>query len=46
MIEEKLKMISGLCIGLGSAVFCLGIGNFVGALIISEIEIFYRILTQ
>ncbi|MEN6390486.1 MAG: hypothetical protein ABFD04_08705 [Syntrophomonas sp.] len=34
--EEKLKMISGLCIGLGSAVFCLGIGNFIGALIISE----------
>ncbi len=38
LIEEKVKMISGLCIGLGSAVFCLGIGNFIGALIISETE--------
>lgn len=35
---EKVKMISGLCIGLGAAVFCLGIGNFVGALIISKTE--------
>ena len=38
LTEEKLKMISGLCIGLGAAVFCLGIGNFVGALIISKTE--------
>lgn len=38
MIEEKLKMISGLCTGLGAALFCLGIGNFIGALIISEAE--------
>lgn len=38
LVEEKLKMISGLCIGLGAAVFCLGIGNFIGALIISKTE--------
>lgn len=38
LIEEKLKMISGLCIGLGAAVFCLGIGNFISALIISKTE--------
>ncbi|HZK72141.1 MAG TPA: hypothetical protein VFD03_11610 [Clostridia bacterium] len=38
LVEEKLKMVSGLCIGLGSAIFCLGIGNFIGALIISKTE--------
>jgi len=38
LVEEKLKMLSGLCIGLGSAVFCLGIGNFIGTLIISKTE--------
>ena len=38
LVEEELKMISGLCIGLGAAVFCLGIGNFIGALIISKTQ--------
>jgi len=38
LVEEKLKMLSGLFIGLGSAVFCLGIGNFIGSLIISKAE--------
>jgi uncharacterized Tic20 family protein len=38
LVEEKLKMLSGLCIGLGSAAFVLGIGNFIGALIISKTE--------
>lgn len=38
LIDEKIKMISGLCIGLGAAIFCLGIGNFIGALIISKTE--------
>lgn len=38
LVDEKLKMISGLCIGLGAAIFCLGIGNFIGALILSEVE--------
>jgi len=38
LVEERIKMISGLCIGLGSAVFCLGIGNFIGAIIVSETE--------
>lgn len=38
LVEEKLKMISGLCMGLGSAIFCLGIGNLIGALIISKTE--------
>ena len=38
LVEEKFKMFSGLCIGLGSAVFGIGIGNFIGALIISKTE--------
>lgn len=38
LVGEKFKMLSGLCIGLGSAAFALGIGNFIGALIISETE--------
>ena len=38
LVEEKLKALSGLCIGLGAAAFCLGIGNFIGALIISKTE--------
>lgn len=38
LVEEKFKMLSGLCIGLGSAAFVLGIGNFIGALIISKTE--------
>ncbi len=36
LVGEKLKMISSLCIGLGSSVFGLGIGNFIGALVISK----------
>lgn len=35
---ENVKMISSLCIGLGAAVFCLGIGNLIGAVIISKTE--------
>ncbi|BAL01672.1 hypothetical protein OBV_44730 [Oscillibacter valericigenes Sjm18-20] len=38
LVEEKLKALSGLCIGLGAAVFCLGIGNFISALIILKTE--------
>ena len=38
LVEEKLKMISSLCIGLGAAEFCIGIGNFIGAFIISKTE--------
>ena len=38
LVEEKLKMISSLCIGLGAAEFCIGIGNFIGAVIISKTE--------
>ncbi|MNC13103.1 hypothetical protein D3C75_608360 [compost metagenome] len=29
-------MISGLCIGLGAAAFCMGIGNFISSLLISK----------
>jgi uncharacterized membrane protein len=36
IIAENLKMLSGLCIGLGAAVFCLGTGNAVGALVMSK----------
>mgnify|MGYP001165989964 CR=1 FL=1 len=35
---EALKSLSGLCIGLGAALFCLGIGNLIGAGIISKVE--------
>jgi len=38
LIDEELKAVSGLCIGLGAAIFCLGLGNFIGALIISKTE--------
>ncbi len=38
LVEEKSKMISGLFIGLGAAIFCLGIGNFIGACIITKTE--------
>ncbi|QQZ59443.1 hypothetical protein JI735_22690 [Paenibacillus sonchi] len=31
-------MISGLCIGLGAAVFCLGMGNFISSLLASKPE--------
>ncbi len=36
LVEESLKTLSGLCIGLGAAVFCLGTGNAVGALVMSK----------
>jgi len=35
---ENVKMISSLCIGFGAAIFCLGIGNLIGAVIISKTE--------
>jgi len=38
VINENLKAISGMCIGLGSALFCLGIGNFVIALTVSKVD--------
>jgi uncharacterized membrane protein len=38
LVEEKLKTISGMFIGLGAAIFCLGIGNFIGAHIILKTE--------
>lgn len=38
LIAENLKKISGMCIGLGAAIFSLGIGNLIGALIISKTE--------
>lgn len=38
LTDETFKMISGLCIGLGAAIFCLSIGNFIGSLIISKTE--------
>lgn len=38
LVDEKFKTVSGFCIGLGAAVFCLGIGNFTGALLISKTE--------
>lgn len=38
LATEKLKMISGMCIGFGSAAACLGIGRFVGTLTVSKSE--------
>ena len=38
VIDEKFKPISGMCIGLGSALFCLGIGYFVIALTSSKTD--------
>lgn len=32
------KPVSGMCIGLGAAFFCLGIGNFISKVIVSKIE--------
>lgn len=29
LTSDKLKYFSGLCIGLGAAIFCLGIGQFI-----------------
>jgi uncharacterized membrane protein len=36
LVQENLKSFSGLCIGLGAAVFCLGIGNIIGTLLIPQ----------
>lgn len=38
VISEKLRMVSGLCIGLGAAIFSIGIGKFIGSFIISKVE--------
>lgn len=38
LVEKQVKTISGLCIGFGSAIFCLGIGNFIGAFVITKTE--------
>ena len=35
---NRFKSVSGLCIGLGAAVFSLGIGRFISALIVSKTE--------
>ena len=36
LVTVKMKSLSGLCIGLGAAVFCLGIGNFISSLVLSK----------
>ena len=33
---EDVKQISGFCIGLGAAAFVLGIGNFIGGIVIAK----------
>ena len=38
LVAENLKAVSGSCIGLGAALFCLGVGNFIGKIIISKSE--------
>lgn len=38
LVEENLKAASGSCIGLGAAIFCLGVGNFIAKRIISKTE--------
>lgn len=32
------KQVSGMCIGLGAAFFCLGLGNFISKIIVKKIE--------
>lgn len=36
LTQENFKMFSGLCIGIGAAAFSIGIGNFIGAILISK----------
>jgi len=36
--SADIKQVSGMCLGLGAAAFCLGIGNFIGAQITSKTE--------
>jgi hypothetical protein len=36
LVGENIKSLSGLCIGFGAAMFCVGISNFVGAIVIKE----------
>jgi hypothetical protein len=38
LTAENLKSVSGSCIGLGAAVFCLGVGNFIAKISISKTE--------
>jgi hypothetical protein len=38
LVEDKFKTLSGTLTGFGAAAFCLGLGNLVGALIISKTE--------
>lgn len=38
LTDEKVKMVSGLFIGLGAALFCIGIGNFISSLVMSKTE--------
>jgi len=37
-VSPSVKQLSGFCNGIGAAAFCLGIGNFVGAIITSKTE--------
>lgn len=36
--EESLKMVSGLCVGIGAAALVLGIGNFIKPFLVSPLE--------
>lgn len=36
--SDKLKMVSGLCIGFGAAILVLGIGWFIQSLMVSAVE--------
>ncbi|HHV74673.1 MAG TPA: hypothetical protein GXX41_08585 [Thermoanaerobacterium sp.] len=36
--KEELKMVSSLCIGLGSAILVFGIGNLLGSFMVSAVE--------
>lgn len=38
LTSDAVKMLSGLCIGLGSAIFALGIGWFIQSFVITALE--------
>ncbi len=38
LTSDKVRMVSGLCIGLGAALLCIGVGEFIQSLIVSTAE--------
>lgn len=38
LTSDKVRMVSGLCIGLGAALLCIGVGEFIQSVIVSIAE--------